>query len=190
VNALIAEKRIKFPDAASAVAWAEEMLDRAGGTQSQIGKLTRVPGGSEFTMAELQDQALTIVLAAQGMEPAMIGRFFLQIFGRDDALRRMEICGYLVAQLRELLPQLVEGRHHLQLVNLADAMLRGYRSYVLLNRRQRMSDVARSIGVSRQTLYKDGWADLIKALREKLAIWQELGERSVCDILNEKGYIA
>jgi len=188
MSALLAEKKVKFKDAASAVAWAEEMLDRSGGVQSQIGNMTRVPGAGDFTMPELYDQALSISMAAQKVKHP-VGVFFAQMFGRDDAMRRMEICGAMVAWMRSTYV-VADGKHHLQFVNLMDTLLRGYRSYILLGKRQRLSDVACSIGVTRENLKDDGWLDIIKAARDKFDAWLDIGERELCDILNERGFIA
>ncbi len=183
------EQVLKFPDAATAFMWAEEMLSKSNVT-SQLSHLIRTqPGYGEFTRDELYDLALTIAGTVERITSPGMAFAYKYIYGRDDNYVIQSLVSHLVDHVRAHCNE-AAGKHHLVLVRLAHSVAEGTRKYCIAGRRQSQASVARDIGVYPQNFSKLGWLDIMIFARRSLKEWMDSAEKEVRAMLDEKGMIA
>ncbi len=183
------EQVLKFPDAATAFMWAEEMLSKTSMTSHLTHLMRTQPGYGEFTRDELYDLALTVAGTVERVSHPGMRFAYKYIYGRDDNYVIQSLVAHLVDHVRAHCNESA-GKHHLVLVRLAHSVAEGTRGYCLAGRRQSQASVARDIGVYPQNFSKLGWLDIMSFARRSLREWIDSAEKEVKGTLDEKGMIA
>lgn len=183
------EQVLKFPDAATAFMWAEEILSRTS-VESQIMRMMRTQSGyGELTRDEIYDLALTIAGTVERIAPAGMKFAYKHIYGREDNYVIQSFVAHLASHVRTYCTE-ASGKHHLMLVRLAHSVAEGTRKYWLYGRPQSKASVARDVGVHRQRFSESGWPELLLFTRHAINAWMDEADSQVRDALSAKGMIA
>lgn len=176
---------IQFKSAIDALAFSEEVLSKAK-SEGFFSRLLRGPKGhGSLTWEELRDQALAISVMVDRIEPRIHGYLLCSIYGREDRRKEREVWDWLVSAISGL-----DGMKHREpqlLLKLVFTVFRGHRRFVLTNKPLRMSTIASAIGVRRQNMKEGGWCEAVAILRGTIHNGMVDGERSLEELLRDKG---
>lgn len=184
------DKKPTFKDAAAAVAWAEEVLDKQG-ARSQLGKLLKRFLG-EFTADEARDYAHTIVMIVSGYPHKLHAEAFSYVYGRYSSHRERILTEELAVRM---VARSTAGGHKPKprdkLRDLAVATLRSQREAYLFNRRHAMAVIARFMRLSPNT-FKDKsstWPELYGETRSTVRRWVDEADKGLNESLRERGFV-
>lgn len=178
---------VTFPDAASAVAFAEEILSRAA-PESQFAKLLRKSGGGDLSWEELRDIAHTISMTLARIQPGYMARVYRAVHGDLYGVRPEELVELIEACMRQQIPEAAQ-RSPLHCRVLAFSIIRRLKAQ---NDGKRYSNmrVAKDLGISRKTFDGKAWQALARGTEEMLKLWLARVDSNLSSTLYYKGIIA
>lgn len=186
------EKLITFPDAASAVAWAEEVLDKQG-AKSQLGALLKVKGYGEMTADEACDFAHTIVMIVARHMPKIEEHAFCYYNGRYNHHRESRLIEELVWRMQNMIQDMkAEPKKPETLQMLSLAVMRAGRELYLFGRYHPKARIERMAEIPKGELRKKDsiWFALHAMAKKAVNDWADQADRALNETLRERGFVA
>lgn len=183
---------ITFPDAASAVAWAEEVLDKQG-AKSQLGALLKVKGYGEMTADEACDFAHTIVMIVARNKPDIETHAFCYHNGRYNHHRESQIIEELVRRMQNMIADLkAQPRKPETLQMLSLAVIRSGRELYLFGRYHPKARIERMAGIPKGELRQrdSAWFALHAMAKKAVQDWVDQADRALNQALKDRGFVA
>lgn len=182
---------LSFANAADAVSWAEEVLDKQG-AGSQLGRLLKKAGYGEMTSDEARDHAHTIVMILAGYPHKMQAASFSYVYGRHDHYRESTLTEELTRRMADLLLAKEAEKPVDKLRDLAIATLRSQREMYLFNRHHPMARIARFVQVPSSTFRdtRSHWPELYGETRTTVRRWVDDARKGLDELFRERGFVA
>lgn len=191
-----------FKDAAAAVAWAEEVLDKQG-ARSQLRKLLKRIDG-EYTADEARDYAHTIVMIVSRYPHKLHAEAFSYVYGRHSAHRERILTEELAVRMAA---HIAAGGHKpkpvIKLRTLAAVVLDAQRDVYLNCRHHPLGRIASivdkrlreesggRVGFSASLLRGKAtvWPELYGETRSTVRHWVDEAGNGLNDLLRERGFV-